>query len=310
MGAAATGSVSVNTARKVGKRYSWGAERPGVIEKRVQMRKNLIDAEIVKIREEGEREIARRVAAKEAEKTKLAEQEVLVAEHRQALKEGRRSFRKGDFTDEQRAAIKAQYPGIDDEEADFLLSRRARQSVQIPVSEIVTSQELAAAVSPASNETTSANDQTVKPLEAPKAVASEKPKPAPILIEASVNFSTGPSDLQRNGPTEPDWADFDPEAWEEGQDYPEDQYREKLDRDGYRFLVPRHELEEVEPEATPEIQALRDRRREIGDAHDRLFDRFGRHQMLWSVEAIAEAERLSQEATEVDIRMCALLAAL
>jgi hypothetical protein len=308
MGAAATGSVSVNTARKDGKRYTWGAERPGVIEKRVQSRKDQIDAEIAKIREEGEQWIARRIAAKEAEKKKLADQEVLVAEHRKALKERRRAFRvtnsyivpKGTFTDEQLAKFMASHPSLSEEQARVLLSLQISQAEQVEMSgpESVSPQETEAAVSSASQGPAPVAEQRAKPVEM-KAVSSEKPKPAPVHIEASVTFSS-----------ESDWSNFDPDAWEEGQPYLEDQYRDVLHPDGYRLLVPRMDLEEMkEPEVTPEIQALRTRRRELVRAEDALFDRYGRNRMLWTSEVIAEAGRLDREATDVEIQLRKALAA-
>ncbi|QRM34949.1 hypothetical protein [Microvirga sp. VF16] len=314
MGAAATGSVSVNTARKDGKRYSWGAERPGVIEKRVQSRKEQIDAEMAKIREEGEQWIARRLAAKEAEKKKLDDQEVLVAEHRKALRERRRAFRvtnsyivpKGTFTDEQVAAIKAQYPGIDDEEAHLLLSKRARQTMEPDVSgpEPVSPQETDAAVPSASTRPGPVVEQRAKPVEAPKVVASEKPKPAAVHNEASVTFSPGAGEAER------DWSDFDPEAWEEGQLYPEHLYRAVQNQDRDYYLVPNTEMDEVvEPVATSEIQALRDRQRKLEKAQDDIFERFGRNSMLWTPEVNAEVGRLDQEATDVSIQLRKTLAA-
>jgi hypothetical protein len=313
MGAAATGSVSVNTARKDGKRYTWGAERPGVIEKRVQSRKDQIDAEIAKIREEGEQWIARRVAAKEAEKKKLADQEVLVAEHRKALKERRRAFRvtnsfivpKGTFTDEQLHEFMTANPGLSEDEARVLLSMRTRQAADSDVSgpESVSPQETDAAVSSAPQGPAPVVEQRAKPVET-KAVPSEKPKPAAVHIEASVTFSAGTGEAER------DWSDFDPEVWEEGQDYPEQLYRAVPDQDRTLFLVPNTDMDEpVEPKVTPEIQALRDRRQEIVRAEDDLFEKFGRNRMLWTAEVIAEAGRLDKEATEVDIQLWKLLAA-
>ena len=137
MGAAATGPVPHNRARKEGKRYRWGAERPSVLERRVQFRKKQIDAEIAEIEERYDREKALRIAAKEAERLKLADQEALLAEHREDVRQ-KKAFRSVGvhfvFTAEQREAIKAQYPGIDDEEADFLLRKRARQSMAQSVS--------------------------------------------------------------------------------------------------------------------------------------------------------------------------------
>jgi hypothetical protein len=310
MGAAATGAVSGSRARKEGKRYYWGAERPSVIERRVQLRKKQIDAEIAKIREEGEKAIARRVAAKEAERLKVLDQEALLAEHREDVKR-RRTFRRtssfivprGTFTDEQRAAIKAKYPDIDDEEADFLLSKRARQGVEIPVPESLSPQETEAAVSSASQGPVPVVEQRAKPVET-KAVPSEKPQPAAVHIEASVTFSAGAGEAER------DWSDFDPEAWEEGQDYPEHLYRAVPDQERTLFLVPNTDMDDpVEPKVTPEIQALRDRRRELDRAEDELFAKHGTNRMTWTDEVIAEANRLEQAVTEVDILLSKVLAA-
>jgi hypothetical protein len=307
MGAAATGSVSVNTARRDGKRYTWGAERPGVIEKRVQSRKQQIDAEMAKIREEGEQWIARRLAAKEAEKKKLDDQEVLVAEHRKALKERRRAFRvtnsfivpKGTFTDEQLDEFMAANPGLSEDEARVLLSMRTRQAADSDVSgpATISPQETDAAVLTASTGSSSVVEQRAKPIET-KAVSSEKPNPAPVHIEASVTFSS-----------ESNWSNFDPDAWEDGQPYPEDQYRDVLHPDGYRLLVPQTDMDEpVEPKVTPEIQALRDRRRELEKAEDELLDQFGRNPMLWSAEVTAEAGRLDQQTFEIEAQLRKLLA--
>jgi hypothetical protein len=313
MGAAATGSVSVNTARKDGKRYTWGAERPGVIEKRVQSRKQQIDAEMAKIREEGEQWIARRLAAKEAEKKKLDDQEVLVAEHRKALKERRRAFRvtnsfivpKGTFTDEQLDEFMTANPGLSEDEARVLLSMRTRQAADSDVSgpATISTQETDAAVPAASTGPSSVVEQRAKPIET-KAVPSEKPKPAAVHIEASVTFSAGAGEAER------DWSDFDPEAWEEGQDYPEHLYRAVPDQERTLFLVPNTDMDDpVEPKVTPEIQALRDRRRELDRAEDELFAKHGTNRMTWTDEVIAEANRLDQAVTEVDILLSKVLAA-
>jgi hypothetical protein len=306
MGAAATGAVSGSRARKEGKRYYWGAERPSVIERRVQLRKKQIDAEIAKIREEGEKAIARRVAAKEAERLKVLDQEVLLAKHREDVKR-RRAFRptssyivpKGTFTDEQLAKFKDSHPSLSEEQARVLLSLEISQTEQVEMSGPVSvSQETDAAVSSASQGPAPVVEQRAKPVE-PKAVSSEKPKPAPVHIEASVTFSS-----------ESDWSNFDPDAWEEGQPYPEDQYRDVLHPDGYRLLVPQTDMDEpVEPKVTPEIQALRDRRRELDRAEDELFEKHGTNRMTWTADVIAEANRLDQAVTEVDILLSKALAA-
>jgi hypothetical protein len=284
MDAAATGAVSGSRARKEGKRYYWGAERPCVIERRVQLRKKQIDAEIAKIREEGEKAIARRVAAKEAERLKVLDQEVLLAKHREDVKR-RRAFRptssyivpKGTFTDEQLAKFMASHPSLSEEQARVLLSLEISQAEQMEMS----------------------GPESVSPQETDAAVPSAPQGPAPVHIEASVTFSS-----------ESDWSNFDPDAWEEGQPYPEDQYRDVLHPDGYRLLVARTDLEEMkDPEVTPEIQALRTRRRELVRAEDALFDRYGRNRMLWTSEVIAEAGRLDKEATDVEIQLRKALAA-
>jgi hypothetical protein len=311
MGAAATGAVSGSRARKEGKRYYWGAERPSVIERRVQLRKKQIDAEIAKIREEGEKAIARRVASKEAERLKVLDQEVLLAKHREDVKR-RRAFRptssyivpKGTFTDEQLAKFMDSHPSLSEEQARVLLSLEISQTEQVEMSGPVSvSQETDAAVSSASQGPAPVVEQRAKPVET-KAVPSEKPKPAAVHIEASVTFSAGAGEAER------DWSNFDPDAWEEGQPYPEDQYRDVLHPDGYRLLVPQTDMDEpVEPKVTPEIQALRTRRRELVRAEDALFDRYGRNRMLWTSEVIAEAGRLDKEATDVEIQLRKALAA-
>jgi hypothetical protein len=313
MGAAATGTVAGNRACKEGKRYYWGAERPSVIERRVQLRKKQIDIEIAQIREELEKEIARKVAAKEAERLKVLDQEVLLAKHREDVKR-RRAFRKtssyivpkGTFTDEQVAAIKAQYPGIDDEEAHFLLSKRARQTAEPDISgpKPVSPQETDAAVLSASIGPAPFVEQRAEPVQAPKAVSTDKPKPTAVHIEASVTFSAGA------GETECDWSDFDPEAWEEGQPYPEHLYRAVQDQDRNYYLVPNTEMDDsIEPVVTPEIRALRDRRQELEKALDDLFEKFGRNSMLWTAEVNAKVECLDQERTEVAIQLRKALAA-
>lgn len=314
MGATATGSVSVNTARRTGKRYSWGAERPGVIEKRVQLRKSQIDIEIVKIREEGEREIARRVAAKEAEKRKLADQERLVAEHREDLKR-KRTFRpmhsyivpKGTFSDEEIEAIMSEIPGIDREEAELLLSKRRMKAANapepgpqahgptggVPLSSSAKAQ--------AAGTVHRSDSPVVAPMKADavpsKTVSSEKQKPSPAHIEAEVTHSSDSGNAAQGGL---DWSGFDPDAWQKDEEFPRHLYREVADADRNYFLVPRTDL--YEPEAkpvSPQIQALRDRRRELEADEEKLIQAHGRNRMLWSAEVIAEAGRLDQALTAV-----------
>jgi len=170
--------------------------------------------------------------------------------------------------------------------------------------EPVAPQERAAAVASASAEASSVVEQRAKPVEAPEVVASEKPKPAPVHIEAAVTFSAGAGEAKR------DWSDFDPEAWEEGQPCPEHLYRAVQNQDRDYYLVPNTEMDEAaEPIVTPEIQALRDRCREIEQAEEELFEKFGRNRMLWTDEVIAETRRLDQEVTDIEIELRKALAA-
>ena len=67
--------------------------------------------------------------------------------------------------------------------------------------------------------------------------------------------------------------------------------------------------EAAEPIVTPEIQALRDRCREIEQAEEELFEKFGRNRMLWTDEVIAETRRLDQEVTDIEIELRKALAA-
>jgi hypothetical protein len=125
-----------------------------------------------------------------------------------------------------------------------------------------------------------------------------------------VTISSGSDDVPARSDDDNGWSNFDPEAWEEGQPYPEHLYRMVADQDRNYYLVPQTDMDEpVEPKVTPEIQALRDRRREIVRAEDELFEKHGRNRMLWTAEAIAEAGMLDEQATEVDIQLRTLLAA-
>jgi hypothetical protein len=161
-----------------------------------------------------------------------------------------------------------------------------------------------AAVALPSTEPVPVVEQRAKPVEMPKSVPSEKRKPAAVHITAAVTISSGSDDLLVEHHQEGDWSDFDPEAWEEGQPYPEHLYRAVQDQDREHYLVPNTEMDEpVETADTPEIQALSDRRRELQKAEDALIEQHGLNRILWTAEVIAEAGRLSDELNDVSIRL-------
>jgi hypothetical protein len=328
MGAASAGSVSKNRALKEGKRYDWGAERPGVIEKRVQIRMQQIDAEMVKIREEGEKKIARRLAAKQNEKLKLVDQQALVEAHRKKLQARRSAFRSvgthvvvptGTYTDAEMEEVKARNPGISDLVARAILDEMARQAgssvpseagapsaseASLDVKDRDGRKEATSVQAPADQ---TASERAAKPAEQ-KAFVVEKPKPAPVHIAASVTISSptvGDDDVRSQGP---DWSGFDPEAWVEGQDYPEERYREVTDRDGYRILVARtdeEDLSEVEP--SPEVRALWAQSRELSKEQDELMSRHGQLRMTWPQSALDRMKALSDQQIAIDIQMEKLL---
>jgi hypothetical protein len=291
-----------------------------VIERRVQFRKKQIDAEIAQIKAEGEKEIARKVAAKEAERLKVIDQEALLAEHREEIRRNkafRRTSRHFVFSAEEVAAIQAQYPGLDEEEARMLLSKRARQAASANAAGLERSESRGTVVQPVSSEAVRREagseaaqpvvEQAAKPVEAPKAVHA-KPKPGPVHIAAAVTIS---SEADEDG-TDPfkdgEWSDFNPDEWIEGQDYPEDRYREVSDRDGYRVLVPRTEDNDLsQVEVGPEVQALWDRERELRKQQDELISRHGQVRMTWPQSALDKLQSLSDEQITIGIQMEKLL---
>ncbi|MBM1175427.1 hypothetical protein [Microvirga arabica] len=315
MGAAATGSVPHNRARKEGKRYRWGAERPSVLERRVQFRKKQIDAEIAQIKAEGEKEIARKVAAKEAERLKVLDQEVLLAEHREDVRK-RRTFRetssyivpKGTFTDEQLVEFMASNPGLSEKEARVLLSMRTQQEEQTDLSrpDPMPSQDGDATAPSSMTGSSPDGEPKAKPVEAAKAVR-EKSKPAPIHIAASVTISS-PTDDDEVRSKGTDWSDFDPDKWVEGQDYPEDRYREITDRDGNRVLVARTDEEDLsETEVSPEVQALWDREEQLSKEQQELTAHHGQIRMNWPQSALDRMEALRRQKIAIGIQLEKLL---
>jgi hypothetical protein len=254
------------------------------------------------------------VATKEAEKKKLADQEALVAAHRKTLKERPRGFHvkssyivpKGTFTHEQLAEFMASHPSLSEEQARVLLSMEISRTAQAVKSgpENVSPQEVDAAVSLAPEGPAPVVNRRTKPVKAPKVASSEKPEPAAVHIEASVAVPFKSDDAEDDNHSDRDWSDFDPVAWEEDQPYPEDRFRSVLREDGCRGLVRRTDLDElVEPEVTPEIQALLDRQQELENAQDALVHRHGRERMKWATEVTTEMNRLEEEISAIRKRL-------
>jgi hypothetical protein len=173
------------------------------------------------------------------------------------------------------------YPGIGDEEAHFLLSKRARENGEAGAPGAAFSE------GPDVFVLLDAGSPLPAPVSRAKHVAApDQPKPAPIHIEASVTIASDSSDARGEPPVtdgdDRDWSDFDPDAWEEGQDYPEHLYRAVQDRDRDYYLVPRTDMDEaVEPEPPEEFRELRQRERELENALDALIEKHGKNSMLW-----------------------------
>ncbi|WP_414476440.1 hypothetical protein [Microvirga sp. M2] len=324
MGAAAATTVSKATAMKVGKRYDWGSERPGVLERRVQMRKQQmskkraeVEARLAKIRKA-------EMAMLDEEERFLEEQAALLRAHRERMKERKRAFGskgsfivpKGSFTDERLAEFMSAYPDLTEDEARVLLSMRTSPAANSnePGTGGASSEPTLVSTSGSHNVSSlvagtpaleAKAPQAAEPAEAPKAVSPEKPTLSPAPVQREAVPSSDSTDTQADR----DWSDFDPDAWQEGEDFPRHLYREVADADRNYFLVLRTDLDEPENKSvSPMVQALRDRRKELTRAQDELEEKHGRNQMRWTAEVIAEAERLQQEITALSKQIQAELA--
>ncbi|WP_230534436.1 hypothetical protein [Microvirga roseola] len=301
MGAAAAATVSNGKARKDGKKYRWGAERPGVLERRVQIRMKHLSKKLAEAEERAAKFRAAELAKVEAERLFLEEQKALLEQHREEVRR-KRTFRPvhsfvvdDSFTEQEIEAIQAENPGIDAEEARVLLSLRARKSLSTG---IVSGPSSAAALQGETlSEDQAIADVAAKPVPAPRASSPERAKPASVHIPAAVTISGG-----ADGGHE--WADFDPDAWEEGEEYPRNLYIDVLTRDGYRVLERRTDLEEPETKPlTPEIEAMRHSQQEYEARQAKIRTRHGINPMLWPPEVIDEDRRIDEELTALNIKL-------
>jgi hypothetical protein len=306
MGAATVAVSSANRALKAGKRYEWGSERPGVLERRVQARKQQMPKKRAEIEERIARIREQEMEMLDDEERFLEEQAALLSAYRERMKARKRMVRvfssfdvaRHSFTREEIEAVKAGNPDADDEIAIHILSKRRMQ-----VAEDASSDHEASASGSA--ETLSG---TAEPVVPSKQAVSEKPKPAPIHIEASVTIASTSDEvrIEASGSEggDRDWSDFNPDAWEERQDYPEHLYCAVQDRDRDYYLVPRTDLDEpVEWEETEELRAMRQELFELEDALDALKAQHGRNSMLWSPETCAEAIRIDSRITDLVIQI-------
>jgi hypothetical protein len=86
MGAAAAAAVSKGSARKLGKKYLWGSERPGVLKRRVQIRMEQLPKKLEKVEERVARFRAAELARVEAERLFLEDQKALSNEHEELVR--------------------------------------------------------------------------------------------------------------------------------------------------------------------------------------------------------------------------------
>lgn len=319
MGAAAAAAVSKGSARKQGKKYLWGSERPGVLKRRVQIRMEQLPKKLEEVEERVARFRAAELARVEAERLFLEDQKALLNEHEELVRSKRfrpvSSYVVPDdaFTSEEIAAVLAENPGADEDVARIILKKRKLRAGNSNVIDVGSGASTASVSQPVSldvqrdgqsgERSDGGTEQKAKPVEAPKAV-HEKPKPAPVHIEASVTISSPTDSGDDFSSVGTDFSDFDPEAWIEGQDYPEDRYREIPDRDGNRILVHRTDQEDLsQAEMSPEVQALWARERELSKEQEELISRHGQVRMNWPQSAIDRLQSLSDEQIAIGIQL-------
>lgn len=325
MGAAAAATVSKGKAVKVGKRYDWGSERPGVLERRVQQRKEQMPKKLTDVEERVARFRAAELAKVEEERLYLEEQEALLKAHRERLKQRKTVFRPvstypvdlGRYPEEEVAAVRARNPDADDEAIFRILSRKPRETIQSSGTEGEVPERPDGVSRAHGPEVGSQDDDVPVPgvrsmEEKPrtevvaKAVVPSQPKPAPIHIEASVRISSQ-SDVDE-GDDDQDWTDFDPEAWNEGDEFPRDRYERVRHPDGYYHLREFANLDEAaEKAASPEFLALLERGRELQAETDSLIAQYGHGIGSKPQDAIDRLSYLRKEAIAVDIQMEKLL---
>jgi hypothetical protein len=314
--------VSKATALKEGKRYDWGSERPGVIQRRIRSRKQQLSKKRAEVKARYTRLLNAAMAKLDDEERFLDEQDALVNAHRERMKERKQisllspnysMISGGDFTVEEVEAVKLENPDVDDEIARYILLKKKMNAANSNATTLESSRGTAGDLplrptNAAVQEVFQSHERVVKepatPAQEAKAPSSESPKPAACHVQASVAVSFESDDAEDNNYSERDWSDFNPDAWEEDQPYPEDRFRDVLREDGCRGLVRRTDLDElVEPDVTPEIQALLDRQQELENAQDALMHRHGRERMKWATEVTTEINRLEEEISAIRKRM-------
>jgi hypothetical protein len=127
MGATAAAVVSKGSARKQGKKYLWGSERPGVLERRVQTRMEQLPRKLAAVEERVARFREAELAKIEAERIFLEHQQALLNEHREEVRAKKllRVPDPGHHSEEEIAAVIARTPEIP------LSDRAARQILDI-----------------------------------------------------------------------------------------------------------------------------------------------------------------------------------
>ncbi|MBD2745870.1 hypothetical protein IC232_04075 [Microvirga sp. BT688] len=324
MGAPAAAAVSKGSARKQGKKYFWGSERPGVLKRRVQIRMEQLPKKIEEVEERVARFRAAEMARVEAERLFLEDQKALLHEHEELVRTKR--FRPvssyqvdlSGYSDAEIAAVRARNPDADEEAIFRILSRMPRQASRSNVSEAsvgevseVRPQSDAPKVVPQQDLKTvvgGSTDDRVQPEAVPQGVVSPAVNRAPVHIEASVTISPAADEKAGDPFSDSDWSDFNPDEWIEGDDYPEHLYEAVPDGVSYR-LRRRTDLEELPKRIeTPKLKELRDREEELDRRMDALIEQHGRNSMLWSQDVRDEVVRLDQDMTEVSKQLWAELA--
>jgi hypothetical protein len=127
MGAKAAAANSKRSARKQGKKYLWGSERPGVLERRVQIRMEQLPEKLAAVEERVARFREAELAKIEAERIFLEHQQALLNEHREEVRAKKllRVPDPGHHSEEEIAAVIARTPEIP------LSDRAARQILDI-----------------------------------------------------------------------------------------------------------------------------------------------------------------------------------
>jgi len=308
-------AVSKGTARKQGKKYLWGSERPGVLKRRVQIRMEQLPKKLEEVEERVARFRAAEMARVEAERLFLEDQKALLHEHEELVRTKR--FRPVSsyqvdlsvYSDAEIAAVRARNPDADEEAIFRILSRMPRQASQSDVSEasvgevsevrprrdvpkVVPQQDLRTAVG-------GSTDDRVQPEGVPQGVVSPAVNRTPVHIEASVTISSATDNDGGDPFSDSDWSDFNPDEWIEGDEYPEHLYEAVPDGVSYR-LRRRIDLDELPKRVeTPKLKELRDREEELDRRMDAVIEQHGRNDILWSQDVRDEVSQLRQDLSSI-----------